>query len=879
MKTIGREIGNVARKHFATSSGTVSSGKPLVVNDDGTASAISETAEALGSIVAGNSLTSGFQATVFDSSNNKHIVVYRTSSNMRYFVATIASDGTVSLGSDAVVEASDNQQIAATFDSTNNRIVVAYRRGNDSSHGHCIVGSLSGTTVSWGSPTEFNNAANTGIDLSFDTNAGKGVVSYKNGGNSNYGTARVFTVSGTSISFGTAVVFNSGSTDKTRSVFDSTNNKIVIGFSDDADSSKGKAVVGTISGTDITFGSEVEFEQGQLDSHGAAAFDSDTGKVVFAYRQNASSGGSTDFKRGTAVVGTVSGTSISFGTPVAFDTTGDYGENSGANAAVYDTNAKKILVVYPRTVSGSYSNRGHVFPLKVDGTTIVADTPNNFNGAATAGYTSISFDTNVNKSLIAFNHDSNEYASVVSYSPLKRNLTSENFLGFMSGEINVVSRTQAIGTAVQYESGNAPQSNITFDSTNNKIVITFRDVNNSNYASAIVGTVDPSDNSISFGSSAVFSTSSTAENKPVFDSNAGKVVIAYGDGGNSNYGTAVVGTVSGTSISFGTPVVYNSGNATVSNGIAFDSNSNRVVISYKDQAQSDHGKAIVGSVSGTSISFGTEVTFRSQRVDDTSMTFDSTNNKVVIVWSDDFHNDAGGGGGYGRAVVGTVDPSDNSISFGSIAEFASHRVYAPSIGFDPVAGKVVIAHEENGTALRAIVGTVSGTSISFGTAVQYSTATNQTVLQNSVAFDSSAGKIAIAFKDETNSVGKLIAGTVSGDTITFDDEITLFDKSTQYGAVAYDSNSERLVVQVKTPDPDGEAIVVALGHTTITRQDTATSNSVKIDTKGAVINNQTSLTAGQQYFVQNDGTISETADDPSVFAGTAISATKLIVKG
>jgi hypothetical protein len=35
-----------------------------------------------------------------------------------------------------------------------------------------------------------------------------------------------------------------------------------------------------------------------------------------------------------------------------------------------------------------------------------------------------------------------------------------------------------------------------------------------------------------------------------------KVVIAYKDAGNSDFGTAIVGTVSGTSISFGTPVVF-----------------------------------------------------------------------------------------------------------------------------------------------------------------------------------------------------------------------------------------------------------------------------------------------------------------------------------
>ena len=43
-----------------------------------------------------------------------------------------------------------------------------------------------------------------------------------------------------------------------------------------------------------------------------------------------------------------------------------------------------------------------------------------------------------------------------------------------------------------------------------------------------------------------------------FDSTNNKVVIAYQDDGNSNYGTAVVGTVSGTSITFGTPVVFES---------------------------------------------------------------------------------------------------------------------------------------------------------------------------------------------------------------------------------------------------------------------------------------------------------------------------------
>ena len=48
---------------------------------------------------------------------------------------------------------------------------------------------------------------------------------------------------------------------------------------------------------------------------------------------------------------------------------------------------------------------------------------------------------------------------------------------------------------------------------------------------------------------------------------------------------------------------------------------------------------------------------------------------------------------------------------------------------------------------------------------------------------------------------------------------------------------------------------------------------------GAVDDAQSSLTPGQSYYVQTDGTLSTTADSPSVFAGTAIAATKLIVRG
>jgi hypothetical protein len=53
----------------------------------------------------------------------------------------------------------------------------------------------------------------------------------------------------------------------------------------------------------------------------------------------------------------------------------------------------------------------------------------------------------------------------------------------------------------------------------------------------------------------------------------------------------------------------------------------------------------------------------------------------------------------------------------------------------------------------------------------------------------------------------------------------------------------------------------------------ADTQGATINVKGAVDDNQSGLTAGQSYFVQEDGTLSTTAGDPEVFAGTAVVGT------
>ena len=448
--------------------------------------------------------------------------------------------------------------------------------------------------------------------------------------------------------------------------------------------------------------------------------------------------------------------------------------------------------------------------------------------------------------------------------------------------------TQSVGSQVTFENALTAFTSTVFDSNAGKIVIAYEDDDNSDYGTAIVGTV--SGTSISFGSAAIFESAAVAYVAAAFDSNSNKVVISYVDQGNSYYGTAIVGTVSGTSISFGTPVVYESGGTVAHNNITFDSTNNKVVIAYRDDGNSFYGTAIVGTVSGTGISFGTAAVFESAESGEITLDFDSSNGKVVIAYTD------GGDGNKPKAVVGTV--SGTGISFGTAVGIDTGDAGNLTMAFDSNSNRIVISYKDgnNSNYGTAIVGTVSGTTISFGTAVAYNSGTNG---QTTITFDSNVNKVAIMHRDQSDSSdGKLIVGTVdpSDNSISFGSSTTFNSGYTRMypSASAFDSTNNKVVVAYRDTGESniGNAIVFQIGGTTTSNALTsenyigiasggtyADTAEATIDVVGTVNKDQSGLTAGQTYYVQNDGTLGTTADDPSVVAGTAISATELIVKG
>ena len=445
------------------------------------------------------------------------------------------------------------------------------------------------------------------------------------------------------------------------------------------------------------------------------------------------------------------------------------------------------------------------------------------------------------------------------------------------GTVTGVASITQVGVSTVFRDGALRYTSSVFDSANNKVVVAYTAPGVNAHGEAVVGNITGT--AVTFGSVVEFESAATAYVSAAYDSNNEKVVIAYQDDDNSDKGTAVVGTVSGTSISFGTPVVFV--NSAVSYCSAtFDSTNNKVVIAFRDEGNSNYGTAIVGTVSGTSISFGAESVFESANLADISATFDSTNGKVVITYSDIGNNY------YGTAIVGTV--SGTSISYGSAVVFESAATYDKSATFDPTNGKVVIAYQDGGNSNNgtAIVGTVSGTSISFGTPVVFESANTQ---QISATFDSTKDDVIIAYQDRGNSnYGTAIVGTVSGTSISFDTPIVFESAASEYMAAAYDSTNDRTLIAYKHDgNSEGTGVVFKnSGNTNLTSSnfigfsDAAYSDgdTAKIQIEGSVDDAQTGLTTAKVHYVQFDGSLSTTADDPSVIAGTAVSGTEILIK-
>ena len=437
--------------------------------------------------------------------------------------------------------------------------------------------------------------------------------------------------------------------------------------------------------------------------------------------------------------------------------------------------------------------------------------------------------------------------------------------------ISATSVSESLGTATTFVTELSNRNTATvFDSVNNKIVVVYVDPTNSYYATARVGTISGS--TISFGTAVVFDSSGASTYiTATFDSSAGKIVVSYRN--PFAVSKALVGTVSGTSISFGSSTTYTE--PSLFTNITFDSTNNKVVIVGRDTSNSEYGTAVVGTVSGTSISFGSKVVYNSATSNYNIASFASGSGQIIVAYQND------GLSGRPSAILGTV--SGTSISFGSSTIVEEVNANYVQVQYDPSTDKAIVMYQYGSTNGRAAVGTISGNSISFGTPV--TVGTNGFGRHNWTTFDTNLNQIiSVALLYNTYPYPTVVtSGKVSGDTISFSTLLTVTSQAYNTGnlSAGFDSNLNKavLVYGDGAASDAGKAVVYQAGGTLtnsadfigITDQAIADTATGAVIVQGGVSEKLSGLTVGADYYVQADGSLAGSAGIPYDISSASLS--------
>jgi len=280
------------------------------------------------------------------------------------------------------------------------------------------------------------------------------------------------------------------------------------------------------------------------------------------------------------------------------------------------------------------------------------------------------------------------------------------------------------------------------------------------------------------------------------------------------------------------------------------------------------------------------------------LAWDQTNNVGVAWWQASANSD------YPTVRAFTVSGTGNgSITMGTAVVLESNgtNAYGGIACGAPNSAEFVAVWKESTTELRYNTMTLSGTTITIGTAGALSREGSEEYYVEGtqlLTYNQKSKKYYFVYNDSDDDLDVMVKEmSYSSGSLTVDSTTKVIDGtavSTYYWNILYTggmtSASEASMVLIGKRDSNDVATAqycpaYSYSTTNLTTenyigiaQETASDNATTVvQTVGATDNNQSSLTPGQIYYVQEDGTLALTADTTSVVAGQAISATKLLI--
>ena len=887
--------------------------------------------------ISGNSIDS---YPVITSGDGRVYVLYRLSSSgdIYMYVGTISGTSFTQTANGAIQgSATSGAGLKIEYSPTQDQVFMVYSRDNSGSKTYARSASINANgsvnTISSELQLEATNAHASKGSLIYDPDTDRAMYATFNGAQGDDGYAWVLQASGTAgsptIAAGTGTKWNGNdNVNYVSGCYDTENNKTFLAFRDGGGTVRG--VIASInSGTNaVTFAGEADIWDCN-DSGGnyfEVAFDEDTNKIIFLYRDDDNS----DYTTYKIITPSASSFSVANGAVISSsDNRMNTGSGSGAAGKgvlfsigdAGDSNKIAYTTTFFGTTSSATTSLDNGNYLGVsaaaisDGATGKIVIP----GGLSEGHSSLTIEdhyyTNGAGAVGKTGNATGEHYLGKAISATEILLTKEqdNYIhatangaitvgkGVIinsSGDAEAISATGnvewVVGTKTDLNhNGMAGISTLLYDTSSDKYFMSIPGagtVNNgldSPKLSAYVFT-QASDGSLTVTNPVEIAANGDSV-RSAYDASTGMIVTIYRDKANSNYGTMVIGAISGTTYSKGTAVVFASDNLGDVTSVA--AGGGRALVLFKDSG----GNLFVASRLGVITAGNKSVAFQDEvTVDDTSsistssVSYDATQGKFLLAWQR-----AGSTNPGVRVVVGSL--SGNTISYGTpvyiSGNVANNDTFSnPRLAFDSSSGKHLLVYSEpQGTGfdntIRANVATISGTDVSLGTFVDVggkmpSSAATLVPEGNNV--------ITLMYSDTANSnLETLKRGTISGTDITFATAKILEDGRATggKGSLAYNPDLGRYMAHTYGSD-DGDNDIYPLKATSPNSEDfvgiatktVADDEQAEIVVMGGEQSGYTGLTAGSDVYVGTDGTISSTAASPSVVAGKALSANKILIK-
>ena len=990
--------------------GAISIRKPVVLTAAGKAQ---EVAESIGSNISVAFTTMDDSDTVssdgaarmaYDSTSETFVAVYENaaSSDYPHAVAGTWSNGTMTWGTPVVLQsASCNREIGIAVG--NGKVWTAWARNADTPNIYITSLSISGTAITVATPTDtsiafsnelgiklsydissdylllFNSNQSTGawlfkvkpyyttsgggltagttstivtngsihaneFDVVYDPDTSRTVVVYTDDSNSNYGTANVIQSSGTTgsptVTIGSDVVFSgTDAVDGLTATYDTSNDKVFVGYHNTTDGIT-KGIIGTVTGggtNSISFAGEgtINDYTNVSSSYLDVVYDSDASKIIVVYHDDdhTSDGltyrvitsGASSFSVSSAAVITTNENIIESGAAA-------FGAGKGTAVASRDgDNSQKLSIstlYYPLETN---LDNGNYLGIAAEAISDTATGKINVIGGTSTGHSSLTignhyFTNGAGTIGLVGNTTGEQYLGRAISATEIQLLENEGYLyGTAEGAVTAgkpvfveadgdflmpvsttTTYTHSKGSDTEVVSTNSLQNiSTTYAANVDRFVVSYVDGDDGNKPTVKVVSVG-SDNAVAVTATLQLSTTSYEyQNARVeYDVTNEKVLYVYGSGDTSDDLRCKVLTIGASSISQGSEVVIDDSNSTGTDiNVCYDTTNSKFVVYTRDQSNSNYPTAYVGSISGTTPSFGTAQVVQSEgatNVYDVGFGGD----KFLFTYKDSSTND-------GQAVAASL--SGTTLSFGTKFEFEDDNILNSNnqdqLTYVEPAGLFVQGYRHSGGGSPHILlalKVASDNSITKGYETGASGSANTNVVygynNGSQPKKVSMLTVPIIYRDGSNNIkyNEYVLEEASGENIgykiTKGTEVSLnttptnyFTSISQAGAAqnyrmlaAYEDSGNDInaygihpagSVTTTTFPTDGK------GFIGIATKDVSDDGQVEVATTGQIDAQQSGLTAGETYFAQNDGSLGTSADTlGSATVGKALSATKILIQ-